>query len=408
MVLNHSSKYLPLFESACKQALQGNLDDDARYFEIAHYDEDPGDAYTSIGKGYYYESNFSQYMPEWKLSADCTREYFLDVAQFWLKDHNVDGFRLDACLYYDSKDTNGEEFLKWYYNEVQKISPDVYMVGELWTGNAEIQQFYTSQIDSLFAFGFAGGDGGVVSAVRTQDASSLISSVQRYESKTKANNSNAINAYFLSNHDQIRSGNFFKISGLSGTKMGASAYMLLPGNSFIYYGEEIGMTQDSQADGDEYKREPMVWDSDNLPTIKVNDVTGSDESQVAYGGVEQQQEDEYSLLNFYKRIIKIKNQNPEIARGTITDTVDFDDDAVCAYYVEYNDSKVMIIHNFSDSDSKELDITEDILSNPTIRGDLVASNGADDDGNTVDEHITLNGSTLKMPPRSTVVLKSVE
>lgn len=99
MVLNHCSKFMPLFEDACSQVLEGNLNEDAKYFEIRHYDIDPGDSYTSIGNGYYYESNFSPYMPEWNLNADCTRKYFTDVAEFWLKDHKVDGFRHQDFFY---------------------------------------------------------------------------------------------------------------------------------------------------------------------------------------------------------------------------------------------------------------------------------------------------------------------
>lgn len=408
MVLNHSSKFLPLFESACKQALQGNLEDNAKYFEIDHYDDYPGDNYTSIGKGYFYLSNFSPYMPEWDLNQKCTRDYFLKIADFWLNDHNVDGFRLDACKFFDSSDTDGEKFLEWYYREVQKIKPDVYMVGELWTGNAEIQYLYNSKIDSLFAFGFAGVDGEFVNSVRSKKGTNLIPSIQKYERKTKESNEDVINAYFLSNHDQVRSGNYLKIVGETGTKMAAATYMLIPGNSFIYYGEEIGMTQDSQAEGDEYKREPMVWDSDKLPKIKVNNITGSDKSQVKYGGVKQQKDNEYSIFNFYKRVIKIKNQNPEIARGTITGVEDFGDNAVCGYYIEYKNSKIMIIHNFSDIDSKEITLTDKMIKTPILRGDLVASNGVDETGKTVEEHISLIGSTLKLPPRSTAILKTNE
>lgn len=406
MVLNHCSKFMPLFEDACEQALEGNLDDDAKYFEIAHYDSDPGSSYTSIGNGYYYESNFSSYMPEWNLSADCTREYFLDIANFWLEDHNVDGFRLDACKYYDSSDTKADEFLSWYYDAVAQIDPDIYMVGEYWTGNSEIEDLYSTGIDSLFAFGFSGSTGAFVTSLRNQSASGLLTRIKKYESATHEENGDCINAYFLSNHDQMRSANYLKGTGESGTKMAAALYMLLPGNSFIYYGEEIGMTQDSDEDADEYKREPMIWDDENLPDIYVNGVTTSDESQAPYGGVEQQQDDEYSLLNFYKRVIKIKNQNPEIARGTIKKVLVFDDDAVCGYVIEYDGNEVLIVHNMSDTNFKTADLSDQI-ENPVIQGDLVASNGVDDEGNTVDNHISLNGTMLNLPPQSTAILKSV-
>lgn len=400
MVINHCSKFMPLFETACSEVLQGNTEGSAKYFDINYYDSNPGSVYTEIGNGYYYTSNFSPYMPEWNLDADCTREYFIDVADFWLNEHSVDGFRLDAVKYFDDIDTSGEEFLTWYYDAVKSIKPDVYMVGELWTGNAEIQQMYNSKIDSLFAFGFAGSTGEFIKSVRLENASTLVSNLQKYYTNSKKSNADAINSFFLSNHDQVRSANSLKGDGTADTKMAAATYMLVPGNSFIYYGEEIGLVQDSQADGDEYKREPMVWDTATPPEIRVNDLTGYDESQAPYGGVEQQLQDRYSILNYYKRIIKIKNQNPEIARGEITQEVDFEDTSVSAFYAEYEGSKVLVIHNFSSKEIKELNL-EGIIENPVIRGDLVASNTGEKD-----QYITLKVNVLTMPMQSTVILKA--
>lgn len=402
MVLNHCSNYFPLFENACKEALQGNLNGDAKYFEIDCYEENPGSSYTEIGDGYYYISNFSPHMPEWDLNAQCTRDYFIDIAKFWINEHNVDGFRLDALKYFDDMDTDGKEFLKWYYEAVKEIKPDVYMVGEHWVGNIEIYDMYNTKIDSLFAFEFAGAAGEFIRSVRLETANTFVTELQKYYRNTKETNKDSINAFFLSNHDQIRSGNSLKGDTPSDTKMAAAAYMLVPGNSFIYYGEEIGMVQDSQADGDEYKREPMVWDKTSPPTMLVNGTTGYDETQVPYGGVKQQQEDENSILNYYKRVIKIKNQNPEIARGEIAEAVDFEDKNILAFNIEYKGSKVMIIHNLSSKEDKEINL-ENVIENPVIRGDLVASNFEG-----TNKYISLEGNVLKMPTQSTVVLKTAE
>ncbi len=393
MVLNHCSKDNPLFVNACKQALKGNLKDDAKYFEIARYDESPGDKYTAIGNGYYYESNFSPSMPEWNLNAQCTRDYFKMVAYFWLKEHNADGFRLDATLYYTNAHTKGDEFLKWYYKMAQDIKKDVYMVGEHWTGNAEIQQMYSSGIDSLFAFGYAGASGPFVNAVRTSMEGNLADSVKNYIAETKKQNKNAINCFFLSNHDQIRSGNYF--ADAAQIKMGAAVYMLVPGNSFIYYGEELGTTQDASQSADGYKREAMIWDSKKLPKI-YTDGAGPNAEHVSYGGVKQQQKDKSSILNFYKRVIRVKNQNPAIARGTIGKTKIFDDSAVCSYYVEYKGDKLLIVHNLSKDESKTLKLTD----NAELRAGFNASNSKNDKS-----EVELSGSELKMPSYSTAVLK---
>ena len=396
MVLNHCSRTHPLFQNACKEALKGNLDGDAKYFEIKKFNDNPGDGYTAIGKNYYYESNFSPDMPEWNLNADCTRDYFKDVAEFWLKDHDVDGFRLDATLYYTNSHTKGDEFLKWFYSESEEIKDDVYMVGEHWTGNAEIQEMYSSGVDSLFAFGFAGATGSFVNAVRTSNGTNLAELVQSYEEETKKQNNSAINCYFLSNHDQIRIGNSFVDAAQA--KMAASVYMLMPGNSYIYYGEEIGTSQDASQSADGYKREAMIWDTDNLPII-YTDGAAPNAEHASYGGVKQQQKDKNSILNFYKRIIKVKNQNPAIARGTITDTENFDDAALCGYYVEYKGEKLLIIHNLA----KDVTKTVELKDNAELRADLVTSVTKDKDGNV--EHITLSGKELTLLPYSTAVLK---
>lgn len=403
LVLNHSSSTHPMFERAVAEIEQdGKPGENAEYYEIAKYENDPGQGYTPIANDYYYESNFSVYMPEWNLSKQCTRDYFKRIAEFWLKDHDVDGFRLDATRYYTNKHTDGAQFLKWFYDESKKIKPDVYMVGENWTSNTEIRDMYESGIDSFFAFGYADSTGGFVNAVRTGRAAGLVGSIEKFEQSTKDVNPNAINSYFLSNHDQKRSANYVRAAGAQGTKMAAALYMLMPGNSFIYYGEEIGQTQEAEQNDDEYKREPMIWDSENPSDIVVNGKAAADSEHALYGGVEQQKSDENSILNFYKRIIRIKNQNPLIARGEISE-YKLEDTALLAHQLSGKDSddKLVIIHNLSKTDAKTTQIEE---SGAQLRGYLVASNGTDEDGKTHSEQVKLNGSTLTLPPYSTAVI----
>ncbi len=403
LVLNHSSSTHPMFESAVSEIEQdGKPGKNAQYYEIKKYKNDPGQGYTEIADGYYYESNFSVYMPEWNLSKECTRDYFKKIAEFWLKEHGVDGFRLDATRYYTNSHTNGAEFLKWFYNESKKIKPDVYMVGENWTSNSEICDMYESGIDSFFAFGYADSTGGFVNAVRTESAGNLVSSVKNYEKNAKSVNPNAINSYFLSNHDQKRSANFIRIAGEAGTKMAAAMYMLMPGNSFIYYGEEIGQTQEIEQNDDEYKREPMIWDIENLPDIVVNGKAMADAEHASYGGVEQQMDDENSILSFYKRIIKIKNQNPLIARGEISE-YELDDPSLCSYVLsdKSDKNKIAVIHNLSKTETKTAQIKE---SGAKLRGYLVASNGTDEQGNVHNDSVKLSGDTLTLPPYSTAVI----
>ena len=139
----------------------------------------------------------------------------------------------------------------------------------------------------------------------------------------------------------------------------------------------------------------MIWDKDNLPDIIVNGKTSAEESQAPCGGVKQQEKDENSLLSFYKRIIKIKNQNPEIARGEITELKTGDDEIV-GYYTEYKGKKIYVVHNLNGSEEKIVRLPEKLR----LRGDLVASNTKD-----TENHPELNEKNLLLPPFSTAVLK---
>ncbi len=398
LVLNHISSRNPLYTKAVEEVEQGNLDGNAEYFEIHKTSYFSSDTQVNlIGAGYACEANFSHEMPEWNLNSEKTREEFTNIAKFWL-DRGVDGFRLDACKYYYNKSTDGTEFLKWFYETCKKMNPDVYMVGENWSDDSDIEELYKSGVDSQFAFKFSSSTGTFISNIISQSGAATVKKVMNYDNKMDEANPNEINSMFLSNHDQVRSANTLEPQGLSSQKLAAAAYLLCPGNPYIYYGEEIGVKAPVTTN-DAAFRTQMIFDSDNPPLIFINSI--GDEPEIpTNGGVKQQLADKNSLLNYYRRILKIKVQNPEIARGKITDVEDFGDKNVGAYYIEYEGSKLMIIHNFNKTDSKELTITDDMIKNAQVRADLVADN--------IDNHIELKGGKLTLPAQSTVIMKSAE
>ena len=395
LVLNHISSQNPLFTQAAMEVVDGNLDGNAKYFEIHKKDYFSPDTQVVALGDYACEANFSQSMPEWNLNSEATREEFTKIAKFWL-DRGVDGFRLDACKFYTNKETNGEEFLEWFVKTCRGINPDVYIVGETWSGDADIEELYKSGIDSQFAFKYATSTGMINEFISTTKGKALVSKVLAYDSKMRKANDDEINALFLSNHDQPRIANSLGSKGLDYEKFAAAVYMLFPGNSFTYYGEELGMTGPGTS-GDANYRTPMVFDSDNMQAIRVYDLGDSFEAP-PHGGVKQQLADKDSLLNFYRRVIKAKLQNPEIARTKDAKAVDAGDDAVGAYVAEYDGKQVMVIHNFDAESEKQVTITDDMLKNPELAADFI----------TGEAKLTLKDGTLTMPPHSSAILRTKE
>ncbi len=398
LVLNHISSEHPLYLQAVEEVSEGKLDGAAKYFEIHKGDYFTQDVPVNVlSNGYVCEANFSPEMPEWNLSSEDTRAEFEKIAKFWL-DRGVAGFRLDACRYYGNKETDATEFMKWFYTTCQKIKPDVYMVGENWVDDSEIEALFESGIDSQFAFKFATTAGLIMENIMTQTGSAVVSKVMHYEEKMREHNENQINTLFLSNHDQMRSGNSLEGKSAEAQKLAAAVYMLFPGNPFIYYGEEIGVKAPNTTNDAAY-RTPMIFDSENLPMIYVNSI-GDEAEAPTGGGVKQQLENKNSLLNYYRRIIKIKNQNPELARGQITGIPDIDDRNIGAFYTEYEGSKLLVIHNFSGQNEKEITITEEMMPNAVVRADLVPAD--------ISKHVELKDGKLTLPVCSTVILKTAE
>ena len=169
--------------------------------------------------------------------------------------------------------------------------------------------------------------------------------------------------------------------------------LTMSGNPFVYYGEEIGMQSTGQKD--ENKRLPMVWSlSDD--TGMTTGPQGSDKSfQSVSAGVDEQEQDVTSLLNFYKRGLRIRNENPEIARGTVEKVSSLCNSSQAAITKTYDGSTIGIVYNTSLEDAATIDLTGTDLAGMSIRG-YMSVTGAE---------VILDGNTLEMPAGSICILK---
>lgn len=408
LVINHTSSQHPWFLKAKEEIAQGNLDGYAKLYSIAG----PGERDTQYGyqfitgTRYSFECNFSGGMPDLNLSSDQTREEIKKIMQFWI-DKGVAGFRLDAVKYFDSTNTDRVEFMDWLYKTAKEIKDDIYMVGEDWDGNSAIAKSYESGIDSFFNFTFSASGGRLNSAINSKNAKSILKSAQKWNEIIKDRNENAIDAVFLTNHDMKRSAAAFS-GDLVKEKTAASLYMMMPGNSFIYYGEELGLLS---GENDSSYRIPMPWSYEDDKSGTVTELPpGVVEEQLPEWNpkesAQEQQKDENSLFSHYQNIIRIKLQNPEIARGTIKKIVETNIGNVAGYITEYEGSALIVVHNLGEEE-RTVEIPKDDLEYSGIRTQLTALDptGEDNQGNAVYPQAKLEGTTLTIPARSFVILK---
>lgn len=342
LVLNHTSSEHPWFIEAKKNVLNGTCENENSYCDYYVFSTTPQGKYYPIGKGYYYEALFWDKMPDLNLDSENVRNEIKDILQFWL-DKGVKGFRLDAVTsFYNQNVRKNTEFLRWLNETIDSIDEDAYVVGEAWTTNKTITDLYDSGIDSLFQFSLSQADGLIASSIRSKQGYNLANEVIKYNQMIKEANPDALNAVFISNHDQGRSAGYFKSTQPEYLKLMASIYLLMPGRSYIYYGEEIGLRGSGK---DENKRLPMIWDN-NYNTGKTLGPSAADYKSEDIMGFKQQASDKNSLYNHYKQLIQIKNRYDVITDGTMESLNLNSNVYALRTYDDTND--VIVIHNLSD------------------------------------------------------------
>lgn len=350
LVLNHTSSKHPWFIQAKEDILNGRCDEEGSKCDWYNFSDEKKTGYTSMGGGYSYESVFWSEMPDLNLDNEEVREEIKSIVRFWL-DHGVAGFRLDASYhYYAGNVAKNNEFLAWLEDVVHSYNEDAFIVSEVWTDSSTVLKHYESGIDSFFNFDASSTNGKIVSAIRSESGASLAKWLVNYNQSIKEKNPEAVDSVFLSNHDQGRSGAFFKDQ--EKTKLMASVLLLSPGKVYLYYGEEIGMLGSGD---DPNKRMPMLWSSDDKTGIPYNPPGVNYTNQVSTS-VEEQLNDGTSLLKHYQNVAEIRNSSTLYEKGKI-DIVEVDDASIYAMKFYDDEEALVVFHNFSgESKTVKIDV----------------------------------------------------
>jgi glycosidase len=102
---------------------------ESRYLNWYFINGFPLDAFGS-GKATRYKAWWDiKDLPKLNTDNPAVREYLMNVSRYWI-DQGVDGWRLDVPAEIDD-----DEFWAEFRQEVRKVNPDAYTVGEIWDGN---------------------------------------------------------------------------------------------------------------------------------------------------------------------------------------------------------------------------------------------------------------------------------
>lgn len=393
LAINHTSSSHEWFVKFKEARINGNTTDPYYDFYSCVKTEDKvgGVTYQKIaGIDCWYECNFAGDMPELNFDNPAVREAALAIAKYYLL-LGVDGFRFDAVKYVYYGDTQRSvDFWEWYMSELRAINPDIYCLGECWSGETEILDYYGAM--NCFNFAMAQAEGVVVSAARGGSISKYTGYIESFEKRIAEKNPDGMAIPFLSNHDMDRIAGAFILDGYM--RMAANLYLLSPGSPVIYYGEELGMRGSRGSENtDANRRLAMLWgDGDHI-----KDPIGATypEKNQIKATVQDQQKDENSLYRYYCKLIALRHENPAIARGDY-EAISFGEKNFGGFYITYEDGDILLLHN-TGMEEITIDLAEVAALSDRIPSKIVGSIGMGDS--------KLKGSVLTVSGQTSVILK---
>jgi cyclomaltodextrinase len=245
-------------------------------------------------------------MPKLNLLNAETAEYFMNVAEHWIREADIDGWRFDVAfgVPYD--------FWRKLRAKLKKVKPDVYLLGEFGNGNPDPSAWVGAEtFDAVMNYPLRSIILDLVVFEKIgieeyhQKLMELMGKLPRKASYGMYN--------LLGSHDTPRLLTLCK-GDLKKAKLAVLLQMTLPGAPAIYHGDEIGL----QGENDPDCRRTMPWD-----TGKWN----------------------LELFNHHKQLIQIRKDHPALAMGDLRVVVKDEERGIYAFQRTFKNDQVTIYAN---------------------------------------------------------------
>lgn len=200
---------------------------------------------------------FTPMMPKWNADNPEVEKYLLDIATYWIKEFDIDGWRLDVS------NEVSHRFWRAFRKAVREVKSDIYILGENWDDSTAWLR--GDQMDAVMNYEIAypiwqhfGTENTIINIDAidfTYKINKLLVSYPEYVTKNLFN--------LIGSHDTSRI--TIKCGGdMDIVKLAYVFLFSFSGSPAIYYGDEIGLGEIRDPD----MRRPMIWgDEQNLDML---------------------------------------------------------------------------------------------------------------------------------------------
>ncbi|MBW3613409.1 MAG: maltose alpha-D-glucosyltransferase, partial [Chloroflexi bacterium] len=334
--------------------------------------------------GAYFWHRFFSHQPDLNYDNPKVQQEILDVCGFWL-DLGVDGLRLDAVPYlFEREGTNCENLPEThvFLKKLRKFIDDNYegrmLLAEANQWPTDVRPYFGDSDECHMAFHFPVMPR-MYMALRKEDRTPIVEIMRQ----TPDIPDDCQWAIFLRNHDELtlemvtdEERDFMYTEYAKDARMRInvgirrrlaplvdnsrrrmellnSLLFSMKGTPVVYYGDEIGMGDNVYLGDRNGVRTPMQWTGDRNAGFSRADVHALYAPLVAdpvYGyqavNVESQERVPGSLLNWMKRLIRVRRAHPVFGRGTL-EFLHPENRRVLAYLREHEGTTILCVANLS-------------------------------------------------------------
>ena len=336
--------------------------------------------------GQYFWHRFFSNQPDLNYESPAVQEEMLNVMRFWMN-LGMDGFRCDAVPYlFEEEGTICEnlprthEFLALLRHTLDKEYPGKILLAEANQWPEDVVEYFGDDENPEFHMGFHFPlMPRMFMAIRREDRLPIVEIMER----TPAIPETAQWAIFLRNHDELtlemvtdeerdymyaeyakdammrrNVGIRRRLAPLLENsrrkiELMNSLLLSLPGAPVIYYGDEIGMGDNVYLGDRNGVRTPMQWSGDRNAGFSRADPARLYDPVITdpvYGfqavNVEAQERLPTSLLEWMRRMIRVRKRFKAFGRGTL-EFLNADNRRVLAYIRAYEDEVLLCVVNLS-------------------------------------------------------------
>nr|XP_033323543.1 maltase 1-like [Megalopta genalis] len=340
--------------------------------------------YNEQRKQYYYHQFYWQ-QPDLNYDNTAVQNEMKEIMQFWL-DKGLDGFRIDAVPHiYESNINQNEPLLSDDLNEtlhasynhtLTKDQPKTYDLIKSWREFVDeyankknrdevvlMTEAYTSLDNTIKYYNFGSqvpfNFKYITDANVNSSATNFKNIADNWISRIPPDD---VANWVMGNHDRNRVSSRYPGRGDQMIML----EMILPGVAVTYYGEEIGMVDNTDFEFSDFRdgcRTPMQWNSDAYAGFtKGNKTWLPVHKNYKILNVAAEKNDSNSVYNMYKNLTTLRKS--EILRYGAVDTRVVQDN-VLVVRRRYNNEVLALLINFSNDKNYTVDLVDIMEKKPS-------------------------------------------